>query len=46
MCDRVIILYEGRIVRELQGEEITEQNIVAASLHLSSEGPDTEVNPQ
>ncbi len=34
-CDRVLILYDGRIVRELQGTDITEANIVASSLNLS-----------
>jgi ribose transport system ATP-binding protein len=33
-CDRVLILYDGRIVRELVGDEITETAIVAASLNL------------
>ncbi len=34
-CDRVLILYDGRIVRELEGADITEANIVASSLNLS-----------
>jgi ribose transport system ATP-binding protein len=34
MSDRIVILYQGRIVRELSGEAITEANIVAASLSL------------
>ena len=34
-CDRVMILYGGRIARELEGADITEANIVAASLNLS-----------
>ena len=33
-CDRVLILYDGQVVRELQGAEITETAIVAASLNL------------
>ena len=33
-CDRVYILYGGRIIRELSGGEITEHNIVASSLNL------------
>jgi ribose transport system ATP-binding protein len=33
-CDRVLILYQGRIVRELVGDSITETNIVASSLNL------------
>ena len=33
-CDRVAILYDGRIVRELAGAAITEHNIVASALNL------------
>jgi ribose transport system ATP-binding protein len=33
-CDRVLIFYDGSIRRELRGAEITERNIVAASLAL------------
>jgi ribose transport system ATP-binding protein len=33
-CDRVLILYGGRIVRTLEGDDITETNIVASSLNL------------
>jgi ribose transport system ATP-binding protein len=33
-CDRVLILYQGSVVRELVGAEITETNIVASSLNL------------
>ncbi|MBC7812171.1 MAG: sugar ABC transporter ATP-binding protein [Burkholderiales bacterium] len=36
MCDRVLVLYEGRICRELTGDQITEQNIVTAALGLKS----------
>ncbi len=32
--DRVIVLYAGRVVRELTGEAITEEAIVAASLNI------------
>ncbi len=34
MCDRVLVLYEGSIFRELIGSEITEENIVSAALGL------------
>jgi ribose transport system ATP-binding protein len=34
-ADRVLILYDGRVVRELAGAELTEANIVATSLNLS-----------
>ncbi|GAB5373653.1 MAG: sugar ABC transporter ATP-binding protein [Acuticoccus sp.] len=37
-CDRVLILYDGEIVRELDGENLTETNIVASSLNLPAEG--------
>ena len=33
-CDRVLILYDGRIVRTLEGPAITEANIVASALNL------------
>ncbi len=36
MCDRVLVLYEGRIFRELTGDEITEESIVSAALGLQS----------
>ena len=36
-CDRVAILYGGRIVRELEGAAITEHNIVASALNLPLE---------
>jgi ribose transport system ATP-binding protein len=36
MCDRVAIIYRGRLARELVGEDITEANIVAASLSIKT----------
>jgi ribose transport system ATP-binding protein len=33
-CDKVLILYDGRVARTLEGAEITERNIVASSLNL------------
>ncbi|NND92636.1 MAG: sugar ABC transporter ATP-binding protein [Granulosicoccus sp.] len=33
-CDRVAVMYDGNIVRELQGEDITEHNIIASSLNI------------
>ncbi len=35
MCDRVLILYRGRMIQEFKGEQITEYNIVATSLNLA-----------
>ncbi|APA87746.1 sugar ABC transporter ATP-binding protein [Paraburkholderia sprentiae WSM5005] len=34
-CDRVLVLYEGRIKKELVGSAITEQNLIASALDLS-----------
>ncbi len=36
-CDRVLILYGGRIVQTLEGDAITETNIVASSFNLPLE---------
>lgn len=36
MCDRVLVLYEGQVRRELKGPEITEENLVAAALGLTA----------
>jgi ribose transport system ATP-binding protein len=33
-CDRVAIMYDGRIVRELEGDALTETNIIASSLNI------------
>ena len=38
-CDRVLILYDGRIVRSLEGAEINEHNIVASALNIASGKP-------
>jgi ribose transport system ATP-binding protein len=35
-CDRVLILYDGRIVRVLEGAEITEHAIVASALNIAA----------
>jgi ribose transport system ATP-binding protein len=34
LCDRVLVFYEGKIIRELVGERITEHNIISAALGL------------
>jgi ribose transport system ATP-binding protein len=39
-CDKVLILYDGRIVRTLEGGEITEVNIVASSLNIAAAEPE------
>jgi len=33
-CDRVAVMYDGKIVRELEGADISEHNIIASSLNL------------
>ncbi|MEP6149453.1 MAG: ATP-binding cassette domain-containing protein, partial [Nisaea sp.] len=33
-CDRVAIMYDGAIVAELEGDELTEEAIVGASLNI------------
>ena len=35
-CNRVLILYDGRIVRVLEGDEITEHAIVASALNITA----------
>jgi len=37
-CDRVAIMYDGRIVRELEGAELTETNIIASALNIDAAG--------
>ena len=36
-CDRVSVLYGGRVVSEQVGDEITEESLVAASLNIDTE---------
>ncbi len=35
-CDRVAIMYDGRIVRELEGAELNETNIIASALNIEA----------
>jgi ribose transport system ATP-binding protein len=35
-CDRVAVLYDGRIVRLLEGDEINERNILESALNLGN----------
>ncbi len=41
ICDRVLVMYEGEIVRELSGSEITEGEIVSAAVGVKRETNDT-----
>lgn len=34
-CDRVFVMFEGRIVEELSGVDITEENLISASLRAN-----------
>lgn len=36
-CDRVSVMYDGKIVSELEGDAITEEAIVAASLNIGTD---------
>ena len=33
-CDRVLVLYDGAVNRELAGDEITEQALIASALNI------------
>ena len=33
-CDRVAVMYDGAVVRELEGDEINERNIIASALKM------------
>ena len=35
-CDRVAIMYDGRILRELEGDELNETNIIASALNIEA----------
>jgi ribose transport system ATP-binding protein len=35
LCDRVMVMYEGRVIRTLAGAELTENNLVSAAFNLS-----------
>jgi ribose transport system ATP-binding protein len=33
-CDRVLVFYDGTVVRTLEGEELTEHNLIASAHNL------------
>ncbi|TIX54008.1 MAG: sugar ABC transporter ATP-binding protein, partial [Mesorhizobium sp.] len=37
-CDRVLVLYDGAVKRELVGAEITEHALIASALNIHGEG--------
>ncbi len=42
LCDRVIVLSRGRIVRQLEGDELTEENVVASFVTSRLQREDTD----
>jgi ribose transport system ATP-binding protein len=40
LCDRALVMYEGAVVRELSGPELTEANLVSAAVGLSDSSVD------
>jgi ribose transport system ATP-binding protein len=41
-CDRVLVLYDGRVKRTLVGDEITEKALIASALNLDFGGAPAE----
>ncbi len=39
LCDKVYVLHDGLIVADLTGEELSKQNLIAASLGITNEAP-------
>ena len=37
-CDRVLVLYDGRVGRELKGEALTEHALIASALNIGDQG--------
>jgi ribose transport system ATP-binding protein len=35
-CDRVLVLYDGAVVRLLEGDELTEHNLVSSALNIGA----------
>ncbi|MFM8320833.1 MAG: sugar ABC transporter ATP-binding protein, partial [Chloroflexota bacterium] len=46
LCDRVLVLHDGRIKTCLAGDALTKENLVAASLGVSDAAPETEGGPE
>jgi ribose transport system ATP-binding protein len=34
LCDRALVMYEGAVVRELTGTEITRENLISSALGM------------
>ncbi|MET0744553.1 MAG: sugar ABC transporter ATP-binding protein, partial [Microvirga sp.] len=37
-CDRVAVMYAGRVLRELQGGSLNERNLIASALNIEADG--------
>jgi ribose transport system ATP-binding protein len=37
-CDRVAVMYAGRVLRELKGEGLNERNLIASALNIGADG--------
>jgi ribose transport system ATP-binding protein len=37
MCDRVVVCYGGKLIRELKGAELNDHNLISAALNLGEE---------
>lgn len=37
LCNRVLVFYEGRVAAELEGDQVTEKNIIAQSIGVGGE---------
>ena len=35
-CDRVLVLYDGSVIRALEGPDLTERNLISAALNLNA----------
>lgn len=42
LCDRVFVLYEGKVVKTLEGAEVTQDNLVAAALLVGDDARSSE----
>jgi hypothetical protein len=38
MCDRVVVCYGGKLIRELKGADLNGHNLITAALNLSEAG--------
>jgi ribose transport system ATP-binding protein len=36
-CDRAVVMYDGRIIREFEGDAITERNLITSALNIAEQ---------